>query len=158
MRYRPYGYEQMSFFIISQSKTWKAADDWLELNPAEEGWELAEFHKERFASPGASLKGLNLHGCTWQTDKLNRQWLDGERIRQSLAGWVELRSAAKLDHLLGNAGLERGGLAHQVGHSSWLDQGVELVIESNDIGWDNGLHGTGHGLLFQFLQEWGRDS
>jgi len=60
--------EQMSFFIISQSKTWKAADDWLELNPAEEGWELAEFHKERFASPGASLKGLNLHGCTWQTD------------------------------------------------------------------------------------------
>jgi len=60
--------------------------------------------------------------------------------------------------LLGNAGHHGGGLADQVAHSSWLEQGPDFVVDLQGWSRDNGFQGTGHGLGLQFLDEWGRES
>jgi len=85
----------------------RLAGDWLELNLAEDSWELTDLLDEGLTSKGALLKGARQHGWVGDTGELNRLLLDGK--------WL---GKAGLDHLLGDAQLG-GLLLNNVGHTNW---------------------------------------
>jgi len=119
----------------------RLAGDWLELNLAEDGWVLRENVEERLASQGTLLEGASQNRWGWDTGKLNRPLLDGERLGKT-----------GLDHLLGDA--ELGGLLlNNVHHASWLDQEGDALVQLRDWGWDDNLTWAPGGLTDEFFLE-----
>ena len=105
----------------------RLAGDWLELNLAEDSWELTDLLDEGLTSKGALLKGARQHGWVGDAGELNRLLLDGK--------WL---GKAGLDHLLGDAELA-GLLVDNVLHASWDVQDRDVLIQLGHWGWDDDL-------------------
>jgi len=119
----------------------RLAGNWLELNLAEDSWELANLLDEGLTSQGTLLKGARHHGWVGDTGELNRLLLDGK--------WL---GKAGLDHLLGDAKLG-GLLVDNVGHAGWLVQDRDALVQLGDWGWDDGFTGALGGFTLELLLE-----
>merc|ERR1719293_517404 len=95
------------YYLEGDGRLLRLAGNWLELNLAEDSWELANLLDEGLTSQGTLLKGARHHGWVGDTGELNRLLLDGK--------WL---GKAGLDHLLGDAHLG-GLLLNNVGHTNW---------------------------------------
>jgi len=118
------------YYLEGDGRHLRLAGDWLELNLAEDSWELANLLDEGLTSQGTLLKGARHHGWVGDTGELNRLLLDGK--------WL---GKAGLDHLLGDAHLG-GLLLNNVGHTNWPVQKGDPLSKDGDWGWDDSLTGT----------------
>jgi len=119
----------------------RLAGNWLELNLAEDSWELGDLLEEGLARQSTLFQRAGQSRWLRDADKLNRLLLDGQ--------WL---GKAGLDHLLGDAKLG-GLLVDNVGHASWLVQDRDALVQLGDWGWDDSFTGALLGLVHVLLLE-----
>merc|ERR1711973_880317 len=108
----------------------RLAGNWLELNLAEDSWELGDLLEEGLARQSTLFQRAGQSRWLRDADELNRLLLDGQ--------WL---GKAGLDHLLGDAKLG-GLLVDNVGHAGWLVQDRDALVQLGDWGWDDGFTGA----------------
>jgi len=108
----------------------RLAGNWLELDLAENSWELRDLLEEDLSRQSTLLKRAGQDRWLWDTGKLNRLLLDGQWLGQ-----------ADLDHLLGDAEVGRL-LLNNVHHAGWLGQDRDGLVQLGDWGWDDDLTGA----------------
>merc|ERR1711915_1127236 len=110
----------------------RLAGNWLELNLAEDSWELGDLLEEGLTRQSTLFQRAGQSRWLRDADKLNRLLLDGQ--------W------------LGKAGLG-GLLVNNVGHASWLVQDRDALVQLGDWGWDDGFTGALSGFTLELLLE-----
>jgi len=117
----------------------RLAGNWLELNLAEDSWELGDLLEEGLARQSTLFQRAGQSRWLRDADELNRLLLDGQ--------WL---GKAGLDHLLGDAKLG-GLLVNNVGHAGWLVQDRDALVQLGDWGWDDGFTGALGGFTLELL-------
>merc|ERR1712029_598053 len=105
----------------------RLAGNWLELNLAEDSWELGDLLEE----------GLARQSTLFQRTGQSRWLRDADELNS---------------HLLGDAKLG-GLLVDNVGHAGWLVQDRDALVQLRDWGWDDGFTGAPGGFTLPMLLE-----